>query len=133
MNLEINLKAKDKEGQEIDKIVRFRLPSKESIELEKEAGKPLMEYLDESSMSMIIKILKYMRRWEEPNFNDNEATKLYDLLIENGWTMKRIVNDIICETLVLCGFLERAEWEKMKELKEEATKRLLQIKASVNK
>lgn len=133
MNLEIILKAHDKEGQEFDKVVRFRLPSKECIELEKECGQPLMDYMDEGSMTMVIKLLKYMRKWEEPNINDNEAEKLYDLLIENGYTMKKIVNDIICETLVICGFLERADWEQMKKLKEEATKRLLQVKASLTK
>ena len=80
---EIQLEAKDKEGNEIQKVVKFRLPSRESIELEKECGKPLQVYLEENeSITAAVKFIKYMRRWEEPNFNDNEAQKLYDLLVE---------------------------------------------------
>lgn len=129
---EIQLIKKDKEGNETQEVVKFRLQSRECVELEKEIGKPIQNYLEENeSITAVVKIIKYMRRWENMNFNDHDAEKLYDLLVENGWTFKKILQDVVYETLVVSGFLEKQDWEEMKKLSEEAAKKLKDKRKSI--
>lgn len=129
---EIELIKKDKEGNETQEVVKFRLQSRECVELEKEIGKPIQTYLEENeSITAVVKIIKYMRRWENMNFNEHDAEKLYDLLVENGWTFKKILQDVVYETLVVSGFLEKQDWEEMKKLSEEAAKKLQEKRKSI--
>lgn len=106
------------------KIVRFRLLSKDCVNLETEKKMTMMEFIQNESVSMVVTMLKYMRISEDRNFSLDNAYELYDLLIENGWSYKKIIQDIIYETLVTSGFLEQSEWEEMKKDTEEIIKKM---------
>lgn len=106
------------------KIVRFRLLSKDCVNLETEKKMTMMEFIQNESVSMVATMLKYMRISEDRNFSLDNAYELYDLLIENGWSYKKIIQDIIYETLVTSGFLEQSEWEEMKKDTEEIIKKM---------
>ena len=117
---------KDNEGKEI--VLKFRLTSSNAMALEDKFKKPVVEYLQEESMTMIITMLRYMLMWNEPNIGIQKASEIYDMLIENGWTYKKIIQDIIYETLVVSGFLEKSQWEEMKKETAEAVKKLNEMK-----
>ena len=102
----------NKEGQE--KELRLRLTSGDAMELETARKVKILEYLQEESMTMIVTLLRYLNKWENKNFSLNNAQQLYDELIDSGMTMKKILTDIIYEALVVSGFLEKGEWERMK-------------------
>lgn len=120
---------KTKDGEE--KELRLRLTSGDTIEIENMKKTKFLDYIQEESMSMIITMLQYMRRFEDKNFSLKNATQLYDELIDSGMTMKSILIDIIYETLVVSGFLEKEDWEELKasltQTKKQAKKDLLEL------
>lgn len=120
---------KTKDGEE--KELRLRLTSGDTIEIENMKKTKFLDYVQEESMSMIITMLQYMRRFEDKNFSLKNATQLYDELIDSGMTMKSILIDIIYETLVVSGFLEKEDWEELKasltQAKKQAKKDLLEL------
>ena len=104
----------NKEGEL--KELHLRLTSSDSIEIENKEKKSITSYLQEESMTMIVTLLRYLRKWEDKNFSFNQAQTLYDELIDSGLSMKRILTDVIYETLVVSGFLEKEDWEEMKKI-----------------
>jgi len=118
----------DKNGE--TKTLKLRLKSGDAIEIENLKKKSILEYLQEESMNMVITLLRYLMKYENPNFSFQNAQTLYDELIDSGMTMKSILTDIIYESLIVSGFLERKEWEEMKayidKMKEQTIKSMLQ-------
>jgi len=111
----------NKEGEE--KELHLRLTSADAMEIESVKKMPITQYLQEESMGMIITMLRYLRKWEEKNFSLNNAQSLYDELIDSGQSMKSIILDVIYESLVVSGFLEKGEWEELKtQIKQEEKK-----------
>lgn len=102
----------NKQGEE--KELRLRLTSADAMEIENIKKKPITEVLQEESLSMVITMLRYLRKWEEKNFSLTNAQQLYDELIDSGLSMKSILIDVIYEALVVSGFLEKDVWEEMK-------------------
>ena len=101
-----------KDGEE--KELKLRLTSSDAIEIENIKKTKFLDFIQDESMSMIITMIQYMRRWEDKNFSLKQASLLYDELIDSGMTMKSILINVIYETLVVSGFLEKSEWEEMK-------------------
>lgn len=115
------------------KVIKFRLTSASAYALEEKSKKPITEFLQDESMTMIVTMLRYMRMWELPQFSTKDAQELYDSLIENGYTYKTVIQDVIYETLVCSGFLDKADWEEMKVQTEEAVKKLKEKQAQAIK
>lgn len=95
------------------KEINFKLNSKYSVELEKKTGKGIFEVLQSASITTIITILVYMRRWEVPNFSQEDACNLYDELVDNGYAMEDILKKIVYPTLVVSGFLKQEELDNI--------------------
>lgn len=114
---------KNENGEEV--VLKFRLTSGNAQELErKNNNMPIVEYLQNESITMVVTMIRYMLMWNEPNIGEKKAQEIYDMLIDNGWTYKSIIQDIVYETLVCSGFLEKTDWEEMKRQTEEITKKL---------
>jgi len=116
----------NKEGEK--KELHLRLTSSDSIEIETKEKKSITSYLQEESMTMMVTLLRYLRKWEDKNFSFNQAQQLYDELIDSGMSLKRILRDVIYEALVVSGFLEKEDWEEMKKIDskmKEETKKIL--------
>lgn len=96
------------------KELRLRLTSADAMEIENTKKMSITQFLQEESLSMVITMLRYLRKWEEKNFSLNNAQVLYDELIDSGMSMKSILIDVIYEALVISGFLEKDVWEEMK-------------------
>lgn len=101
--------------------IKFRLTSGNAIMLEEKTRTKFLDYIQDYSMTAIITLLMYMRRGEIENFSMKDAQKLYDDLVDAGYTMETILYDVIYECAVVSGFLKKEELEQMKvEMKEAA-------------
>ncbi len=110
---------------------KFKLNTESCIQLEKKTGKKLIDYVREESVTMCVDLLQYMKRFENPDYSQVDALHLCDELINSGWTYPKIITDIIYETLVVSGFLEKLEWEKTKHEAAKAKELLEKQKAKV--
>lgn len=110
------------------KELKLRLTSGECIEIENTTRKSILEYIQEESMTMMCTLLRYMVKEvngeEQRNFSLKNAQALFDELVDSGMTLKQILMDIIYETLVVSGFLEKEDWEEMKTAQTNASKKV---------
>ncbi len=115
--------------------INFKYRSVDCVNLEAEVKMPILKYVQNEDVTMCINLLLYARKFENENFTKEEACNLYDELISAGWTYKKIVQDIIYETLVVSGFLTKKEWEETKEItemmEEKMKKRMLDSMESI--
>ena len=105
-------KYTNKQGEQ--KELRLRLTSADAMEIENTKKKSITEVLQDESLSTVITMLRYLRKWEEKNFSITNAQQLYDELIDSGLSMKSVLIEVIYEALVVSGFLEKDVWEEMK-------------------
>lgn len=115
----------NKQGEQ--KEIRLRLTSADAMEIENTKKMSITQFLQQESMNMIITMLRYLRKSEDKNFSLNQASLLYDELIDSGISMKRILIDVIYEALVVSGFLEKQEWEEMKKQLTQITEKTKKI------
>lgn len=115
----------NKDGEE--KELKLRLSSVDAMEIEATKKMSISEFMQQESVSTIITMLRYLRKWEEKNFSLGQAQILYDELIDSGLTYKTILLDVIYEALVVSGFLEKDEWEEMKKKIKEIGKEAIKI------
>ena len=112
------------------KELKLRLTSGEELEIENITKKSILEYVQEESMTMMCTLLKYMVKEingeEQKNFSLKNAAALMDELVDSGLTLKKILMDVIYETLVVSGFLEKEDWEEMKAAQTQASKKVTQ-------
>lgn len=110
------------------KELKLRLTSGECIEIENATRKSILEYIQEESMTMMCTLLRYMVKEvngeEQRNFSLKNAQMLFDELVDSGMTLKQILMDVIYETLVVSGFLEKEDWEEMKTAQTNASKKV---------
>ena len=110
------------------KELKLRLTSGECIEIENATKKSILEVIQEESMTMMCTLLRYMVKEINgeviKNYSFKNAQELFDELVDDGLTLKQILMDIIYETLVVSGFLEKEDWEKMKTAQTNASKKL---------
>lgn len=97
--------------------LKFRLTSNDCMVIEKKSGMSIMDYIQNLSMTTVINLLMYMRRSDISNFSEKDASVLYDRLVDNGYTIKTIINDVIMETLVVSGFMTEEELQEVKKTK----------------
>lgn len=110
------------------KELKLRLTSGECIEIENATKKSILEYIQEESMTMICTLLRYMIKEidgvEQKNFSLKNAQMLFDEMVDSGMTLKQILMDVIYETLVASGFLEKEGWEETKAAQANASKKV---------
>lgn len=94
--------------------IKFRLRSEDCITIESKNKCKMLDYIRGYSHTTIITLLQYLRKSDVPNFSQKDACDLMDKLIDNGYTLEKIVFDVIYESLVVSGFLTKEELEEMK-------------------
>lgn len=100
--------------------IKLRLTSSDSMVIEKKTGVKLLDYVQDYAITTVITLLMYMRRSSVPNFSEKDASKLYDDLVDAGYTLKDILYDVLYEALSVSGFLSK---EELTELKEQVNKK----------
>lgn len=115
------------------KEIKMRLTSQDCVEIEKNKGVRLLDFIQDYAITTIVTLLKYMRRGAGENFTENMAYTFYDELIDEGYTMSDILDKIIYETLVVSGVISaedlkniRDEREKVNNLSAEEKMKLVQ-------
>ena len=101
------------------RTVKFRLTSGDCMTIEKSSGKAITNFVGDLSMTNIITLLRYMVRSSQSNFNQEDASALYDELVDAGYTLETIINDIVMEALAISGFMSKADLKKIRDVKEE--------------
>lgn len=102
-------------------VIKLRLTSSDSIEIERKTGKSIMDLVDDVSVTTITMFLKYMRRWELPQFSDKDAYALYDKFVDNGYTMEQIMIEAVYEGLCVSGFFKKERLDILKKAIAEET------------
>lgn len=118
------LNYKDNEGNE--KEVALRLISSDCEKIEKQYNCTLLDYVQQGSVTSIVTLLQHMRAGAGQAFTRNMAYSFYDELVDNGYTIERILMEVIYETLVVSGVISeedlneiKAEREKVKNMTDE--------------
>ena len=76
-------------------IIKLRLTSEATMEIEKKNNKSIIEIMKDISQTNIIMLLMYMRRFEIPNYSQKEASELYDKFIDNDYSMQDVLFKVI--------------------------------------
>lgn len=97
-------------------IIKLRLTSEATMEIEKKNNKSIIEIMKDISQTNIIMLLMYMRRFEIPNYSQKEASQLYDKFIDNEYSMEDVVFKVIYEGLVVSGVMTKGELSQLKEM-----------------
>ena len=114
--------------------IKFRLTTADAVTLESKTNTKMMDLVMDYSHTTIATMIRYLRRSELDNFSDKDAYALIDKLIDNGYTIERIVYDIIFEALVVSGFLTKEQLEEVKkELKTAQAKTKEEVKEALAK
>ena len=100
------------------KEVGFRLTSSEIANAESRMGKPFTELLQDSSVTMMATLLKHMRKWEVPNFSQNDAYELLDEFIDSGMTYSDIYMKIFAPVCVNAGIISADALKKAEDTEE---------------
>lgn len=95
-------------------IYKLRLTSNDCMIIEKTSGKSILDYIQELSVTTIVTLLRYMVRSSIENFSEKDANKLFNDLVDDGYTIKEIVEDVLMEALSVSGFMSKEELEEMK-------------------
>lgn len=123
-------------GEEIN----MRLNSSACEQIEKTYNCTLLDYVQQGSVTSIITLLQHMRAGAEKNFTKNMAYGFYDELVDNGYTIEKILMDIIYETLVVSGVISKedldnikSEREKIKDMTDEEKKEMIEKRKNLQK
>ena len=106
------LNYKDNEGNE--KEVALRLISSDCEKIEKQYNCTLLDYVQQGSITSIVTLLQHMRAGSGENFTRNMAYGFYDELVDSGYTIEKILMDIIYETLVVSGVISQEDLDEIK-------------------
>lgn len=101
-----------------DKEINMRLNSSDCEKIEKQYNCTLIDYVQQGSVTSLVTLLQYMRAGAGETFTRNMAYGFYDELVDNGYTIEKILTEIIYETLVVSGVLSKEDLEEIKNEKE---------------
>ena len=99
------------------RTVKFRLTSNDCMVIEKVSGKSIIEYIQNLSMTTIVTLLRYMVRSSVENFSEKDAMALFNEMIDSGYTVHTIIEEVILEALAVSGFMSQEDLEEMKSKK----------------
>ena len=123
-----------------DEEINMRLNSSDCEKIEKTYNCTLLNYVQQGSITSIVTLLQYMRAGAGITFTRNMAYSFYDELVDNGYTMEKILTEIIYEVLVVSGVISKedldnikSENEKIKNMTEEEKMELLAERKNLQK
>ncbi len=120
--------------------INMRLNSSDCEKIEKTYNCTLLDYVQQGSVTSLVTLLQYMRTGAGETFTRNMAYGFYDELVDNGYTIEKILMDIIYETLVVSGVISREDLDniknernRIKEMTEEEKKELVAERKNLQK
>ena len=122
------------------KEIKMRLNSSDCEKIEKTYNCTLLNYVQQGSVTSLVTLLQHMRMGAGENFTRNMAYSFYDELVDNGYTIEKILMEIIYETLVVSGVISeedlnniKNEREKIDNMSEEEKRKLVEERKNVQK
>lgn len=98
------------------KEINMRLTSQDSIKIENASKVSLFEYIEKLNITSTINLLKFMRRGGgEKSFSDQDAYDFYDKLVDEDYTVEKIVKEIIMPTCQVSGLFTKDDLQKIQE------------------
>lgn len=97
-----------------DKEINMRLNSIDCEKIEKTYNCTLIDYVQQGSVTSLVTLLQYMRAGTGETFTRNMAYGFYDELIDSGYTIEKILMEIIYETLVVSGVISKEDLDDIK-------------------
>lgn len=120
--------------------INMRLISIDCEKIEKTYNCTLLDFVQQCSVTSIITLLQYMRSGAGETCTKNMAYSLYDELVDNGYTIATILDQIIYETLVVSGVISqedldniRAEREKINNMTPEEKAEMVKTRKNAQK
>lgn len=110
--------VENENGEKQEKEIRLRLKSSDSIEIEKSRNARLLDIVQDYSITNIIMLLQYMRSGTGEVCTKNMAMDMYDELVDNGYTLEKILFEVLYPTLVVSGILSQEDLDGIIENKE---------------
>lgn len=123
-----------------DKEINMRLISSDCEKIEKQYNCTLLDFVQQGSVTSLVILLQYMRSGAGETFTKNMAYSFYDELVDSGYTIEKILMEIVYETLVVSGVISqedlkniKAEREKIKEMTDEEKMELIAERKNLQK
>lgn len=121
--------------------INMRLISSDCEKIEKTYNCTLLDFVQQYSITSIVTLLQYMRAGAgEKNFTKNMAYSFYDELVDAGYTIATILDQIIYEALVVSGVISqedlnniRAEREKINNMTPEEKAEMVKTRKNAQK
>ena len=102
--------------------INLRLRSEDAIKIESTYKTKLLDYIQDYAITTIVTLFRFMRKGGgEQSFSQDDAMKFYDELVDAGWAIQQMIEDIIMPTCEASGLLTKSDLQKIKEQKLEAT------------
>lgn len=102
------------------KEINMRLTSQDSIKIEEAYKIKLLDYVQDYSIKTIVNLLRYMRKGGgEKAFSQDDAQNFFDELVDEGWSLQKMIEDIILPTCVVSGLLTQSDLQRVEEKKED--------------
>lgn len=98
--------------------INMRLNSSSCEQIEKTYNCRLLDFVQQGSVTSLITLLQHMRIGAGENFTRNMANGFYDELVDNQYTIEKILMEIIYPTLVVSGVLSQEDFDSIKEERE---------------
>lgn len=95
--------------------INMRLNSSACEQIEKTYNCTLIDYVQQGSITSIITLLQHMRTGADAKFTKNMTYGFYDELVDEGYTIEKILMEIIYPTLVISGVLSQEDFDSIKE------------------
>ena len=96
----------------------MRLTSSSCEQIERQYNCTLLDYVQQGSITSLVTLLQHMRAGTGESFTRNMANGFYDELVDAGYTIEKILTDVIYEVLVVSGIISREDLNSIKEEKE---------------
>ena len=100
--------------------INMRLRSEDAIKIESTYKTKLLDYIQDYAITTIVNLFRFMRKGGgEKAFSQEDAMKFYDELVDDGWAIQKMIEDIIMPTCEASGLLTASDLQKIREKKEE--------------
>lgn len=123
-----------------DKEINLRLNSLECEKIEKQYNCTLLDYVQQGSITSLVTLLQSMRNGAGEICTKNSAYAFYDELVDEGYTIEKILIEIIYPTLVVSGVISQEDLnnimgqkEKIKNMSDEEKLELVKERKNLQK
>ena len=104
------------------KEYNFRLTVNDIESIERKLNVKILDYIQDYSIITTVHLLQKMWKHEDGHATSHEeAAELFEELVDNGWALQDIAQNIVWQTCVVSGLLRQSDLNKALEKQNQAT------------